>query len=138
MNINEAFPSSYLKAADLQGREATVRIDRLEFEKVGDDTKPVLYFQGKDRGIVLNKTNATNISTAYTQETSNWIGKSVTLFSAWVDFQGKSVEAIRIRPAQAREFTSGLAPSNGAAAPQYDERNPPPPLENDLNDSIPF
>ena len=137
MNINEAFPSTYLKAADLQGREATVSIDRLEFEKIGDDTKPVLYFQGKDRGIVLNKTNATNISAAYTQETNNWIGKSVTLFTAWVDFQGKSVEAIRVRPANTREFTSGLAPQ-GTGAPQYDERNPPPAINNELNDEIPF
>lgn len=138
MNINEAFPSNYLKATDLQGREATVRIDRLEFEKVGDDTKPVLYFQGKDRGIVLNKTNATNISAAYSQETGNWIGKSVTLFTAWVDFQGKSVEAIRVRPANAREFVSGLAPQANNVGPQHDERNPPPHTDNDLSDEIPF
>ena len=137
MNINEAFPSNYLKAADLQGREATVRIDRVEFEKVGEDTKPVLYFQGKDRGIVLNKTNATNISAAYTQETNNWIGKSVTLFTAWVDFNGKSTEAIRIRPAQ--EFASGLpAQQQTSGANDYADKSGAARPSNDLSDEIPF
>ena len=58
MDINAAFPGEFLKAADLQGRQAAVVIDRVEMQKVGDDHKPVAYFQGKDRGLVLNKTNA--------------------------------------------------------------------------------
>jgi hypothetical protein len=135
MNIDQAFPSNYLKAADLQGREASVKIDRIEMEKVGEDTKPILYFQGKDRGLVLNKTNATNIKEAHGSDTNNWVGKSVTLFTAWVDFQGRSVEAIRVRPA--REFVSGLAStlqqSTASSATEYDDRN-----TRDLNDEIPF
>ena len=33
-NINDAFPSNYLKASDLQGREVIVTIDRVDFEPV--------------------------------------------------------------------------------------------------------
>lgn len=99
MNLNQLYPSNYLKAEDLQGREVTVTIDRVVVEKLGQDEKPIMYFQGKQKGVVLNKTNATNIGSVYGSETTAWTGKKVTLFPAWVDFQGKSVQAIRIRPA---------------------------------------
>lgn len=99
MNLNQLYPSNYLKAEDLQGREVTVTIDRVVVEKLGQDDKPIMYFQGKQKGVVLNKTNATNIGSVYGGETTAWTGKKVTLFPAWVDFQGKSVQAIRIRPA---------------------------------------
>lgn len=97
MNINDQFPSKYLKASDLQGRQVTVKMGRVEEEKIGDDTKPILYFQGKDRGVVLNKTNANNIAALYGYETEDWYGKEITLVEAMVDFQGKSVPAIRMK-----------------------------------------
>lgn len=97
MNINEQFPSKYLKASDLQGRSVTVKMGRVEQEKVGDDMKLILYFQGKERGVVLNKTNANNVAAIYGGETEDWYGKEITLVEAMVDFQGKSVPAIRMR-----------------------------------------
>lgn len=102
MRISTAFPSKYLRADDLQGHEPTVVIDRIVTEEIGADEqqKPVIYFRGKERGLVLNKTNATNISLAFGDETDQWIGKSVVLFVAWVDYQGRSVQAIRVRPPQ--------------------------------------
>ncbi len=74
MNINDQFPSKYLKAADLQGRNVTVKMARVEQEKIGDDMKLILYFQGKERGVVLNKTNANNIASLYGGETEDWYG----------------------------------------------------------------
>lgn len=107
MDVNNLFPSKYLKAADLQGAQPTVTIANVTMEDIGDDgEKPVIHFDGKEKGVVLNKTNATNISSAYGGNTDGWRGKKVVLFTTWVDFQGKSVEAIRIRPAPA--YASGL------------------------------
>jgi hypothetical protein len=123
MNINTVFPSKYLRASDLQGREITVTISHLTMEEFDGDPKPVAYFVGKEKGVALNKTNSTNIASAYGPETDDWQGKSVILYPAWVDFQGKSVEAIRIRP----------NPSGRTAAPP-----PPPPSTDGLDDSIPF
>ena len=98
MKIGEAFPSKYLKAADLQGRDVPVRIARVDMEDIGDeDHKPVVYFEGKARGLVLNKTNANTIATMYGDDTDAWAGKTITLITAQVDFQGKSVEAIRVK-----------------------------------------
>lgn len=104
MNINDQYPSKYLKASDLKGREATVTIDRVDMESLaqGEKPKPVVYFLDKVKGVVLNKTNAMNISGGYGAETDAWVGQVVILFPVWVDFQGKSTEAIRIRPADAR------------------------------------
>jgi arabinogalactan endo-1,4-beta-galactosidase len=100
MNINDSFPSKYLKASDIPEEGQTVVIVRVDQEEVGKDkeVRPVLYFEGEEKGIILNKTNATNISKLYGYETEDWAGKKVVLGTAWVDFQGQSVEAIRIYP----------------------------------------
>lgn len=117
MRVSSAFPSNYLKAADLQNREVPVTISRVVMEDIGQsDHKPVLYFEGKDKGIVLNKTNATNIALAYGDETDLWAGKQIVLFTAWVDFQGRSVEAIRVRPGNVQPTPTQPMP-DGRPAP---------------------
>lgn len=116
MRISTAFPSNYIKAADLQGQNVTVVIDRVAVEEVGDGHKPVLYFQGHEKGMVLNKTNSNNIAQAYGDETDDWIGAEVVMFPAMVDFQGKSVEAIRIRIPPRRPANGGMA---GVRAPAF-------------------
>ena len=100
MDINVAFPSKWLKAADLQGKRVTVVIDRVDMEDVGDkdEDKPVVYFQGKTKGLVLNRTNASTIAEICdnSSETDDWIGVSISLYSEKVDFKGRRVDAIRI------------------------------------------
>jgi len=51
MKISEAFPSKYLKAADLNGTPVRVKIKYVALEDVGgqgnpEDTKPVISFTG--------------------------------------------------------------------------------------------
>jgi hypothetical protein len=122
MNINEQFPSKFLKAADLNGHEVVVTIKDCIVESIGEDKRPVLYFAGKDKGVVLNKTNATNISDAYGPDTDEWTGKKVILYTAFVDFQGRSVESIRIRKPKASELTNSSAKPEprGAVPPQFE------------------
>lgn len=112
MNINNAFPSNYLKASELQGRDITVTMNSVAYETIGQDRKPVLYFQGAKKGMVLNKTNANNIAQLYGPETEGWAGKKITLFSCMVDYQGRSVEAIRIRGYNAAVNGHQSAPTN--------------------------
>ncbi len=97
-NIDAAFPSKYLKASDLMGRRVTVIMTEVRTEEVGRDKelRPVLFFKGKDKGIVLNKTNAKKISEAYGPETDVWFGQPIILFEAQVDFGGDTVPAIRV------------------------------------------
>lgn len=144
MNINGAFPSTYLKAADLQGRTVTVTMDHVKIEEVGDGPKPVLYFQGKEKGLVLNKTNSNNIAFIYGPETDHWQGNPIQLFPTMVDFQGKSVEAIRVRGAP-RQNGNGHAQQPAAQQPKFQPVGiDPEPAQGgggfpaDFSDSIPF
>jgi hypothetical protein len=102
MELNTIFPSKYLKADDLKGREPTVVIASAEIEKLGNDSKLVLYFQGKEKGLVCNRTNADSIAYLYGTNTDGWIGKEIVLCTQMVSFQGKVGPAIRIRPPTAR------------------------------------
>lgn len=126
MRIGEAFPSDYIKAADLAGRAVKVTIESVSVEKIGDDTKPVLHFVGKDKALVLNKTNANRIVDATgSDETDAWEGWQITLYSCKVDYQGKRVDAIRIddRPG------ASTAPANQRSAA---------PVADVTEDDIPF
>jgi hypothetical protein len=143
-NINEAFPSNYVKAADLKGRQLTVKMDRTEYEMIGDDKKLILYFVGKDKGMVLNKTNANNIASIYGDETEDWHDQEIVLFEAMVDFQGKTVPAIRVKapPKQKPNGQRAAAPAN-ERTPQQPVRRAPEPdgreyAPADLDDEIPF
>ena len=97
--MDELFPSNYLKAADLENKTVKVKIDKIVFEEIGQDkqSKPILYFDGVKKGMVLNKTNGRAIADMHGQATENWTGKEVELFSRLVPFQGVDVPAIRIR-----------------------------------------
>lgn len=134
MKISDEFPSQYIKASDLQGREIRVTMARVDREKIGTDTKLVLYFKGKDKGLVLNKTNANTIGDAYGDDTDDWYDQPLILFSVKTDYQGKVVDATRCRIPTAK-----------------DNRNQPPvkredpissgpiePRSENLDDEIPF
>ena len=103
MKISEEFPSKYLKAADLGGREVKVIMQNVEREKLGEDMKLILYFKGKDRGLVLNKTNSYTVADAYGEDTDDWFDQPLILFSVMVDFQGKVQPAIRCRVPTAKD-----------------------------------
>ncbi len=113
MKMSEEFPSKFLKAGDLQGREVRVTMSNVEREKIGDDNKPVLYFKGKEKGVVLNKTNASTITDAYGDDTEDWYDQPLILFSVMVDFQGKVAPAIRVRVPTAKD--------NREAAPRRED-----------------
>lgn len=119
-NIDDAFPSNYLKASDLKGTQPVVTIDRVEFEPIGRqrEMKPVLYFVGKEKGVVLNKTNANKIAELCgARDTDEWTGFQIKLFATHVEFQGEQMEGIRVK----------AAPPRAAQARQSAPPPPPPP-----------
>jgi len=125
MNINDIFPSKYLKASDLKGTTPTVCISRYEMEQLGDQKKLVLYFQNKQKGMICNRTNADRIAFLYSPDTDNWIGKEITIYADMVSFQGKTMEALRVRPPAKR--------NGGAPKPQRIEA----PADSGFDDEIP-
>lgn len=154
MNVNDAFPSKYLSAKDLQNREHTLTISNLTMEEMNGDrgkqSKPVAFFQGAQKGLVLNKTNSLTIAAAYGDEMMAWIGRQIVVFPAMDRMAGEMKPCIRVRPvfsnaaaapapAPARESpppASGWAnPHN--AGPLPPARQPAAPLA-DFDDSVPF
>lgn len=100
MNINKAFPSNYIKAADLDDKDVTLVIKSIKMEELGTgrekEEKPVIYFHRTEKGFVLNKTNAGTIEKLYGPETEQWIGKPITLCAKEVEFGGEMVWSIRV------------------------------------------
>jgi arabinogalactan endo-1,4-beta-galactosidase len=135
MKVSQAFPSEFIKAADLNGQNARVTMARVEMKDIGDDQKPVLYFKGKEKGLVLNKTNSNNIAILYGDEMDEWLGQEIILFEAMVDFQGKTVPAIRVR---------GPQPKDRSTAPARQPQTAPKRMAEsdaggaDMDDAIPF
>jgi hypothetical protein len=143
MRIGAAFPSKYLKASDLQGVEVTVFIDHVAMEDINKgEMKPVIYFRGKKKGVVLNKTNSRKIEAAYGDETDEWSGQPIILYEAEVDFQGDTVQAIRVKIpplSQRKQLTErrGTSSQSGTSN-QGDGDAPPPASEHDYDEEIPF
>lgn len=139
MKISQEFPSKYLKADDLDGREVRGTIANVEREKMGDDFKPVVYFKGKEKGVVLNKTNSFTIATAYGDDTEEWFGNDIILFSVMTEYGGKTTPAIRCRIPTARDNKN--MPAQRKPDPISSGQDFPgdrPVATADLNDTIDF
>ena len=97
--VSDTFQSNFLKAVDLKNRTIKVKIDKVVFEEIGQnkDKKPVMYFAKVQKGLVLNKTNATQIAATHGDQMESWSGREIELFSMMVPFQGQNVAAIRVR-----------------------------------------
>ena len=131
MDINALFPSDYLKAADFPApRVLTIRT--IGVEPIGDEkqNKPILHFAEETRGLVLNKTNGAMIAHTYGPETDTWLGKPIELHVEPVQFQGRVVDAIRVRVPQ-----QALAPQPTAVPVQPSAQ---PAAESFHNDTVDF
>ena len=133
MKISETYASKYLKAVDLGGQDRTVKIRACVQEEMGQgsekENKPVLYFDGGQKGLVLNKTNATAIAEDYGDDTEAWTGREVVLFVQKVTFQGSLTPAIRVRVQNTPQPAVPPRPAPGA---------PAAPDAAPLNDEIPW
>src|SRR5262245_34585834 len=89
--------SKYLKAEDLAGK--TVRVIIAAVEDIAFDErglKPVLWFEGKKRGLVVNSTNFDVLAAGISSNTKDWVRHAITLKGEKVNFRGKLVDSIRV------------------------------------------
>ncbi len=97
------FPSDYLAAVDLHGKDLTVTIagiakESLRLRRGGSQVKPLLSFQEHPKKVVLNKTNAESISIALgSTKAEAWIGKQVTFYPTTCLVGRETVDCIRVR-----------------------------------------
>jgi hypothetical protein len=108
-----------LVLATLRAASPGLKIGKVEIAELREKNgttkhKYVMLFEGVEKGLVINKTNALKLAEAYGKQSSRWIGQAVQLYAEDTSF-GKGV---RVRPL----------------------RKPATPAEPDpvLNDAVPF
>jgi len=116
------FPSNYLKCCDLKGKDIAltiklVELDVLQMRGGGTKNKAVVHFDGTDKLLVCNRTNAELIAAALgTRNPQEWVGKRIILYPTRVGFGRDMVDAIRVR--------DKAPPARKAAPPSEPEREP--------------
>ena len=103
-DFRSMYDRDYVYAFDLLGKDVTVTIASVEAATLtgqgGRKTKkPVVHFEGRDKGLALCKTNAKTIAALYTNDTDQWVGKKITMYPTTTMFGAETIECIRIRPA---------------------------------------
>ena len=103
INIDSVYQSksNFLKAADLPaGKQVKVTMESFEIVQMDDNgvskDKVNVHFVGKEKTLMLNKTNSGAISHVYGGDTDGWVGKEIIMYSTQVDFGGQMVPAIRV------------------------------------------
>ena len=103
MNINDVYQSSssFLRAADLKGSTVKLTISEIgthTFNEGRPDQKTqiVLSFQGKEKRLGLNATNARTIGALLGDDTDGWVGKEIKIYPTKTEFGGEMVHCIRI------------------------------------------
>jgi hypothetical protein len=99
----EAFPSKWLKAEDLGGKDLPVTVDHTSLEGVQApggalEQKVTLHFREGFKSLILNSTNFKAMVAITGQEDSdNWTGAQALLTTEQAAFGGKIYPAIRIK-----------------------------------------
>lgn len=94
--------SASLRASDLKGHEVRASISGIEViefnsDSGGKERKLAVSFTGKEKKLVLNKTNTGRIADAYGTDSDGWMGQTIILYEEKVEFNGALVPAIRVR-----------------------------------------
>jgi hypothetical protein len=116
--FDDLYGSKYLGVAYLKDDEPRLKIGKVEVAELREKNgtikrKYVVFFDGVEKGLVINITNARKLADAYGKQPARWIGQIVQLYTEETTY-GKGV---RVRPL----------------------RKPPPvpAPDPDLNDAIP-
>jgi hypothetical protein len=94
----EAFPSKFLKSADMKTKPIVATISRVVQEVVGQDKelKWVIHFEDEVKPMVCNRTNFETIEADF-GDSDNWPSHKVKIFCAPTSFQGRRTEGIRVQ-----------------------------------------
>lgn len=101
-------PGPYLAAWELRGNGYILTIDRVEQKLVEGESgrkanKPVAFFVGKERGMVLSKTSCKELEKiASSDDPAKWAGLSVLVYPTTTKLGPDTVACLRIKQAPAK------------------------------------
>lgn len=101
-DVRGMFDRDYIGSWDLEGRDVTLTIASVKGETLTapgakKSKRPVVKFEGKDKGMIFNKTNANIVAKMYGPLTDRWVGKRITIYPTTTKFGSETVECIRVR-----------------------------------------
>jgi hypothetical protein len=133
MDMEKAIPSSWLSANDFDSTGKEFTIGNVMMQQVGAEHKPVIFFYGQEKALVINKTNNRVLIGLFGKESNDWAGKKVVLFS----YMGQA------QFGQPPKLQLGVrAADPGAPAPKAVPvkipKVKPRTMEEELNDDIPI
>lgn len=135
MHVDELMPSKWIKASDLKGRAHEVVISDIKVEELGKDKdkKPVMYFIGKQKGMVLNKTKLKVIAGLHGSETKSWTGKAISIMPGkTMNMSGELVDCINVGA------SLNAKPEPAQQAPVQQSAHDDADIDEDMDDEIPF
>ncbi len=103
LSFDDLYPSRFLKASDLKGREATKTIKGVKIEELGEGSsakpKCVITFADAKKEWVVPRTCGEALKAMFGSKDvdKTWVGKRVTLIPKVVDSFGGEVEAVRVK-----------------------------------------
>jgi hypothetical protein len=110
MLVSQEFPSRFLSGDEINGHVVPVTIKEVKKETVKENPKDpqskdvpvfIVYFEGKERGVKLNKTRANEIkSVTGADDTDHWVGQKVFLYTKPQRAFGELYNVIHIRGSQ--------------------------------------
>jgi hypothetical protein len=98
-DFDEYFPSKWLKASDLDGKTVKAVISKIVPEEMGQakEKKLVAYFQGKEKGLTLNKTKCALLQDTFGKSIDGCVGQAIEMSPGRTQFKGEIVDCINIR-----------------------------------------
>jgi hypothetical protein len=139
VTLSDAFPSKYLKAADLAGGPVVAIIKLAVLEKIKgfdrtETAKVIVYFTKKLKPLILNRTNFEAIGDICgSYDSDDFPGTKIELFSQKVSGPNGVTDGVRIRPPGQME----LVPEPKKKKPAKSDSAERPSLADELDDEIP-
>ena len=129
------YPSDYVKAADLGGKDLTVQIDHVEWDDIPQagkrdkQRKPVVIIRSADGKKVLGKKLAMGktiarqiVDVTGEKEAGKWAGKLITIFGTTCrGVEGKQVECVRVKARVNQAATEAPSAVTDAPAPREEQ-----------------
>ena len=123
-------------------QEKKLRIKDVTEEWIGSgadkEKKLVVWFTNDERGLVLNRVNNRTIRGAFGDPIEGWKGKIIILFPTMAEFRGKMGPAMRVRIPPRKEGNGQAAVRPAPQTPPQPALQPPPPVDDDMDDEIPW
>jgi hypothetical protein len=121
-DYEDIYGSTYLSADDVKKPFTTI-IKDIDEGDFGSRKKKILVLKGVRKPVVLNKTNAGNLSEEYGKD-FDWVGKPVLVKAERTQFQGKPVMGLRLYPAANEGLTQKLAKKDKPSSDVFDDALP--------------